>query len=78
MSEHCFGGFTAKQNYYAGIGQNGHLYLYDGQTGQPKAVVPFQGRGVSHTAISPDGRYIAVVSWEGLISLYEVPKPFRD
>ena len=78
MSEHCFGGFTAKKNYYAGIGQNGHLYLYDGQTGQPKAVVPFQGRAVLHTAISPDGRYIAVVSWEGLISLYEVPKPFRD
>lgn len=71
--EHMFGGFDQEAKRYAGLGNDGHLYVYDAETGQPLAAASLQGRSSWTVAIGPKGKYVAMVGWDSLIYLYEMP-----
>lgn len=70
LCEHKFGGFSEDMEYYGGIGNDGILYIYDRATGQPLAGKSLQGQDAWTAAISSNGEYIALVSWEGLLRVY--------
>ncbi|MCP4441225.1 MAG: WD40 repeat domain-containing protein [Aureispira sp.] len=73
LCEHHFGSFTKDRAYYAGIGNDRVIYIYDGKTGKPLAGKSTQGILMEAVVISPDGNYLAAAGWDGLIRLYQVP-----
>lgn len=73
LCEHYFGGYTKDNSYYAGVGNDRVIYIYDGKNGQPVAGVSTKGTYIQAVAISPDGKFLVAVGWDSLLRLYKVP-----
>lgn len=73
LCEHYFGGYTKDRSYYAGVGNDRIIYIYDGKTGNPIAGVSTKGTYIQAVAISPDAKFLVAMGWDCLLRLYEVP-----
>lgn len=73
LCEHYFGGYTKDKSYYAGVGNDRVIYIYDGKNGQPVAGVSTNGTYIQAVAISPDGNFLVAIGWDSLLRLYKVP-----
>ena len=73
LCEHYFGGYTKDKSFYAGVGNDRVIYIYDGKNGRPVAGVSTKGTYINAVAISPDGKFLVAIGWDGLLRLYKVP-----
>jgi len=73
LCEHYFGGYTKDKSYYAGVGNDRVIYIYDGKNGQTVAGVSTKGTYIQAVALSPDGNFLVAIGWDSLLRFYKVP-----